>query len=283
MPGAVLLFSTLTAYALAMTFGQQNGFQNPLSLTLFALAVAGLIAFLVVETRVRQPMIDLSLFKNSLFSINLLMAFLVFVVMSGAFIMPFFLQLVKGYETQKVGLLMMVNPIATGLIAPIAGSLSDRYGSRGISLIGLGLVVVGCLAISTLNTAVNEIGFILRMLPVGIGIGMFQSPNNSAIMGAAPRDRLGVAGGLLSLSRTLGQTTGLPLIGALFTTLVLAFSGLPAGSEVTESAPLALVAGINGTYQIAAIIIFTATLLAFLALAIDSRNKKKQAVESTFD
>jgi MFS family permease len=214
------------------------------------------------------------MFRNSLFSINLLMGFLVFVVTAGFFILPFFLQLVKGYETEKVGLLMMTNPIVTGLIAPIAGTLSDRYGSRVISLIGLCLVVVGCLTLSTLNTSVNEIGFILRYLPVALGFGMFQSPNNNAIVSSAPRERMGVASGLLSLSRTLGQTTGLPLMGALFSALVLAFAGLPAGVDATTAPAQALVTGVNGTFRIAAVIVFISTLLAFAAMQIDSRRKK---------
>lgn len=274
LPGAVVLFFTLASYAIGMTLGQLEGFQNQLAIGLLITAAIGFIFFLFLQRRVRQPMIDLSMFRNKLFSINLLMAFLVFITMAGFFIMPFFLELVKGYETQKVGLLIMVNPIAMGLIAPIAGSLSDRFGSRGISLAGLVMVVIGCLTLSTLNENVNEIGFILRLLPIGIGQGMFQSPNNNAVMGAVPRERLGVASGLLSLSRTLGQTTGLPLMGALFSTLVISFAGLPAGTDATTAPAAALVAGINGTYRTAAIIIFAAIILAGVALWMDSRAKK---------
>lgn len=274
LPGAVILFGTLSMYALGMTVGQHQGFQTPLAAGLLAGALLGLIAFLWFERRVRQPMVDLNMFRNSLFSINLLMGFLVFVVTAGFFIFPFFLQLVKGYDTAKIGLLMMANPIITGIIAPAAGSLSDRYGSRGISLIGLLIIVAGCLSISTLHAGVNELGFMLRYIPFAIGFGLFQSPNNSAIMGSAPRDRMGVAGGLLSLSRTLGQTTGLPLMGALFTALVLAFAKLPAGTEVTTAAADALVAGINGTYRIAAGLVGISTVLAFAALRIDSRRKR---------
>jgi EmrB/QacA subfamily drug resistance transporter len=272
--GAIVLFVTLSLYALGMTHGQQDGFGSPLTSWLLIGALVGLIFFLLFESRITQPMIDLALFRNSLFSINLLMGFLVFVVTAGFFILPFFLQLVKGYDTAKIGLLMMANPIITGLIAPLAGSLSDRYGSRGISLLGLVLIVIGCLAISTLNTSVNELGFIMRYMPFAFGFGMFQSPNNSAIMSSAPRDRMGVAGGLLSLSRTLGQTTGLPLMGALFSALVLAFANLPAGTDATTAPAEALVAGINGAYRIAAGIVFVSTLLAFLALRIDQRRKR---------
>ncbi len=277
--GAIILFFSMGTYAIGMTLGQDRGFGNPITSVLLVIALIGLIALILVENRIHQPMIDLRLFRNVLFSLNLLMGMLVFIVNAGFFIIPFFLELVKGYPTEIVGLLMMANPIVVGLIAPVAGSLSDRYGSRGISVIGLTLVVVGCLTLSTLNEGVGPIGFVLRLLPIGLGLGMFQSPNNSAIMGAAPKNRLGVASGLLSLSRTLGQTTGLPLMGAMFTALVVATSTLATGADVTSAPASALVAGVNGTYRIAAFIVLGATLLAGLALWIDSRNKKSLALE----
>jgi EmrB/QacA subfamily drug resistance transporter len=273
-PGALILFFTMASYALGMTMGEMGGFRQPMVYGLLSVAVVGLVIFLIVETRLPQPMVDLRLFRNVLFSLNLLMGFLLFTSMAGMFIMPFFLQFVKGFSTEQIGLIMMANPIATGLIAPLAGSLSDRYGSRVITLLGLVGVIIGCLTISTLTPATTALGFILRMLPFGFGIGMFQSPNNSAIMGSVPRDRLGVASGLLALSRTLGQTTGLPMMGVLFTTLVLAASGLPAGTDATTAPGPALVAGINGTYRTAAYIILVALVLAIAALWIDSRRKK---------
>ncbi len=279
-PGAAVLFFTLACYALGMTIGQQEGFSSPLPIGLLAASAAGLAWYIITESRIQQPMIDLRLFRNVLFTLNLLMGFLVFVVMAGMFIMPFFLELVKGYSTETVGLLLMANPIAMGLIAPLAGSLSDRFGSRGISLVGLVMIIIGCLTVSTLHQGVTASGFIARLIPFAIGQGMFQSPNNNAIMGAVPRDRLGVASGLMALSRTLGQTTGLPLMGSLFTSLVLAFSGLSAGTDVTVAPPAALVAGINGTYRIAAFFILGALVLAAAALWIDSRRNKQVQVEA---
>lgn len=271
--GAAVLFFTLAFYALGMTIGQQQGFTGGTAELLLFAAVAGLFIFLFIERRIIQPMVDLSLFRNVLFSLNLVMGFLVFVVMAGMFIMPFFLQIVKGFSTEQVGLLLMVNPIAMGVVAPIAGSLSDRFGSRGISLIGLVMIIIGCLTVSTLNPNVGALGFILRMLPFAFGQGMFQSPNNSAIMGAVPRDRLGVASGLLALSRTLGTTTGLPLMGAVFTSLVVTSAHMGATIDINTAPAQALVSGVNGTYRIAAFVILGAVILATVALYIDSRRK----------
>jgi MFS family permease len=220
-------------------------------------------------------MIDLGMFRNLLFSLNLLMGFLMFIMIAGLFIMPFFLELVEGYPTEQVGLMMATFPVAMGLFAPLSGSLSDRFGSRVISLIGSIIVIIGCLLTSTLHQDMTVLGYILRIAPLGIGVGMFNSPNNSAIMGAAPRDRLGVASGLMALSRTLGQLSGLPLMGALFTTLVMAHSDLAPGADVTAAPAQALVSGVNGSFRVMAAIIFLATVLAVIALWIDHRRQQE--------
>jgi EmrB/QacA subfamily drug resistance transporter len=278
-PGAALLFVTLATYALGLTLGQHNGFDTGLVRGLLLTSALGLVAFIYTEMHAPQPMVDLRLFKNPLISMNLVMAFLVFIAMAGMYIMPFFLQYVRGFSTQQIGLMLMVNPIVMGIIAPIAGTLSDRFGSRGISLIGLALIVVGCLSISTLHSRITALGYILRLIPFGIGQGMFQSPNNSAVMGSVTRERLGVASGLLSLSRTLGQSTGVPLMGALFTSLMLTYGRIPAGTEINEAPALALVGAVNGTYRIAAFIILGAVLLAVIALVMDARRKAAEAAK----
>jgi EmrB/QacA subfamily drug resistance transporter len=275
--GAGVLMVMLSCYALGMTLGQRLGFSAPLTLTLLAAASISFAVLLVVEQRTEQPMIDLSLFRNPLFSMNLLMGFLVFVVLTAGFILPFLLELVQGYPPQMVGLMMMASPITMGLASPLAGILSDRYGSRVISMTGLVVIIAGCLSMTTLTMDVTPLGFVARMIPLGIGFGLFQSPNNSAIMGTAPRHRTGIASGLLSLSRTLGQSTGMPLMGALFAMQVLAFAGLPAGTDVTTAPPLALVAAVAGTYRIGAIIMLAATAVAWWAYRLDRRTKLSAA------
>lgn len=269
--GALVLLMSLGSYALAMTMGQNLGFgSRPVQLLLIA-AGLGLMLFLALETRINEPMVDLRLFKNPLFSINLVMGLLTFVVLGGGvFIMPFFLELVLGFPPQYIGFLLMVVPGTMGLVAPISGALSDRYGPRGISLVGLLIMAFACFSISTFHQNMSALGYIMRVIPLGLGIGVFQSPNNSAVMGAAPRQRLGVASGLLALSRNLGQTTGIPLVGSLFTALALASSQAGAG-DVTELPAGALVAGFSGTYRVTGSLVLVAAGLAVFALWKEKR------------
>jgi EmrB/QacA subfamily drug resistance transporter len=274
--GAGIMLITLVCYALAMTLGESSSFGRGLIQVLLLVTIMGVAALFLVEKRVAEPMIELGLFRNILFTLNLLMGFLVFISIAGVIIFPFFLEMVKGYRAEQVGLIMMVVPISMGLLAPIAGTMSDRFGSRGISLTGLLVVIGGCLSISTLHKDVSAIGYIVRVIPLGMGLGIFQSPNNSAIMGAVPKERLGVASGLLVLSRTLGQSTGLPLMGALFITLVYRYGRMLPGESLKSAPAEALVAGITGTYRIAALIILASTLMAAAALWIENRRRSRQ-------
>ncbi|MBN2304465.1 MAG: DHA2 family efflux MFS transporter permease subunit, partial [Anaerolineae bacterium] len=264
--GAVIMALTLVALAVGLTFGPTTGWNNPTILGLLFGAAVGVVIFLGVQARLVQPMIDLRLFRDLLFSISLATGLLVFVAMSARIVLPFYLEEVKGYQPQHVGLFLTIIPIALGVMAPISGSLSDRYGSRGISLLGLVVIVGGCWLVSTLKEDTGTLGYILRLVPFGIGFGLFQSPNNSAIMGAAPREHLGVASGLLALSRNLGQVIGIPLLGAVYSSRVIAASGLgDALDDVADAPPFALVEGLQAVYLTAAGLIVVGVLLAGIA------------------
>lgn len=274
--GALILLIALCCFALAMTIGQNQGFRNSLVLALFIISFLEMGSFLIVEERVKHPTVDLSLFRNLSLNLALMTGFFAAIPLSGVFLMPFFLQLVKHYSPQQVGLIMMITPAAVGLISPLSGMLSDHLNTRGInpqriSIVGLLVIGGGCLAISTLTPDTGTLGYLLRMCPIGIGFGLFISPNNSAVMGAASPERLGVASGLMSLTRNLGQTLGMPIMGAIFTSTLLRSAGLSKIIDITSIPPHALANGLANAYFIGAVLIFTITLLTILALWIDKK------------
>lgn len=271
--GGTVLLIGLLSFSLAMTFGRQWGWSSSPTLGLLAIFAAFSFAFVIIEWRAKQPMVDLSLFRSVLLSINLITGFMMFVLIAGLFIMPFYLQLVKGYPTPQIGLMMAVVPVAMGIISPLSGSLSDRFGTRPMTVLGLAFIIIATLLISTLNEQTTIVGYLLRLLPLGLGVGFFQSPNNSAIMGAAPKERLGVVSGLLALSRSLGGTTGLPIMGAIFATQVAALVGGELPGEVTTAPGAALVGGIQTTFRIAAALLVVAFLLAVAGLLIERRQR----------
>ncbi|MDQ7831482.1 MAG: DHA2 family efflux MFS transporter permease subunit [Desulfovibrionaceae bacterium] len=269
VPGAVIAAVTLGCYCLGMTMGQKTGFDQTGALALLGLSLVGFAGFLAVERRTAQPMIDLSLFRNLRFSLNLLMSVLVFISLSGGFIVPFFLQMAQGRATWEVGLIMMVLPVCMGVFAMLSGSLSDRFGSRGLSILGLATVCVGYLAMTGLTQDAPWWEFVLRNCPVGIGIGLFQVPNNSAIMGAVPRERLGVASGLLNYTRVFGQSTGMPLVGAIFTASIVGMSAMPTRADMTHVPPGQLVVAFCHTNAVLFFLAMAALILGVIVWRLD--------------
>lgn len=267
LPGAFTLFCCLLALSQALTLGQSYGFTNYRILLLFLASLLSLLLFLYIENHASQPMIDLDLFRNLMFSISLLTGLLTFFAMSGTLIlMPFYLENVLGYTTRQVGLLMAAVPVSMGIIAPLAGYLSDRFGSRIITVIGLGVLLLGYVGLSTLNALTGTLGYLIRFVPIGIGMGVFQSPNNSAIMGVAPRDRLGVVSGMLAVNRTLGQTTGIAVLGAVWASFVFLNSGGQIVSNATEASVSVQVTALQNTFLIVVLIILFALALGIYAL-----------------
>jgi DHA2 family multidrug resistance protein-like MFS transporter len=107
-------------------------------------------------------------------------------------------------------------PLALGVVAPIAGRLADKVRAGLIGGIGLGIFAVGLFALSRMGSHPSTLDIAWRMAVCGLGFGLFQSPNNRTIVGSAPRNRSGAAGGMLATARLLGQTTGAVIVGVAF-------------------------------------------------------------------
>lgn len=261
--GAVVLGVSLLAFTLAMTMGQNQGFADPWVLLLGAVSISAGAAFLWIEWRARYPMLDLRLFRVPQFSLNLFTAAMVFVAIAGVtLLLPFYLQEVMGEDLLMVGLLMAAVPLVMAFIQPVAGMLSDRRDTRLVSAVGLAFVLLGYLAMSTLRVDGTPLGFVVRMLPVAIGMGAFNSPNNSAIMSAVPRERLGVASGTLSMVRTLGQITGIAALSAFFDSRLSHYSG--ATVDLSNAAPAAIVAALHDQFVLVAALVAVALATALL-------------------
>ncbi|MFH2127745.1 MAG: MFS transporter [Pseudomonadota bacterium] len=260
--GALILFLALICYALGMTLGQHHGFASGLSPLLFGGAILGVALFLWVEAHSKEPMMPLSLFKDPQFGLGLLMGWIAFLILGGVFIIPIYLQVAEGYSPQQTGFLMLVVPLSMGAVSPLAGWCADRFGARVVSLIGLLLLVGGCLTLSGITLHISVLEYVMRVLPLGLGLGLFQAPNTSSIMGRAPRHRLGVSSGLVSLSRTLGNTSGVPLMGAVFSLYFLAAAPGADQANLMVAPPQAMVAGVAGAFRLAAWLGTSAVLLA---------------------
>ncbi len=278
--GAGVMFVSLMSFLTALTIGQYQGFNTPWVIALFVLFVITLIAFIKIETRSEYPMIDLSMFRTRMFSINLVTGFLTFVVSAGTMlIIPLYLQNILLYNPRDTGLMMAVTPLTVALVAPLSGSLSDRIGSRLITSFGLLMILLGHIGLSSLSADTTTLGYILRFIPVGIGVGMFQSPNNSAIMGSVPRERYGIASSLLSLTRTIGQIAGIAILGAFWETRVKTIAGNFSIEDITTAPVAAQVAGLQQTIWLAVVLTAAAFLISIYALTLWKRQGKNFETE----
>jgi EmrB/QacA subfamily drug resistance transporter len=274
--GALLLGIVLTSFAFGMTEGQKQGFGNTTVLIWLTLSAIALVCFLIAEARIEEPMLNLKIFRSLQFSISLLLSWISYITIAGyVFLTPFFLELVKHYPPQQAGLLMAVTAFFCALTSPLAGSLSDQFGTRSVSIIRLMLIALGFFGISKFDTELTSVGWIVGVTPLSLGTAMFTVPNNSAIMGAAPKDLLGIASGLLFLSRTLGHTIGVPLFGALFSlSTITKFSSEIALTNVTTAPVEALVFGLQTTFHIAWLIIVSLVIIAAFVWVLEKTNTR---------
>ncbi|HLI68626.1 MAG TPA: MFS transporter [Ktedonobacteraceae bacterium] len=246
--GASLLAVGLVALTLGLSFGQEWGWS---SLPLIASLVISLLAFIAIvfiEQQLDDPIIDFSLLRNRVFvsaNVSLIMCFLALFAVS--FMLPFYLEELRGLDIIASGLLLTPLPLTIAFIAPFSGALADRIGTRWLAACGLALACVGLILLSQLN-AHSSIGDIVwRLIVTGIGQAIFQSPNNSALMGSAPRDRQGVAAGFLATGRVMGQSVSVALAGAVFTSM----GGAVAGAVLVQNArklPLARLVALQNTF-----------------------------------
>lgn len=261
--GALILAITLTCFLLGMTRIQGEDLDGNITWVLLAISVIGCVSFLWSQKQSDQPLLNLSLFRSLELSLSLLLSSISYAFSTGViFIMPFFLVLVKHYSEQQVGLLIAVLPILAICVGAVAGYLADRFGERSISTIGMVLLLFGCLTISTFSEDLTFKGYILRVLPYGIGFGLFQPPNQSAIMGSVSAQYLGVASGLWFFSRAFGQVMGITLIGILFSRLSATQLPVDIPFSATTAPVEALVFGEQASFRIISVLLVVAVFIS---------------------
>ncbi|MDH7570221.1 MAG: MFS transporter [Armatimonadota bacterium] len=216
VPGALALWASLSALLLALSRGEAWGWSAPPTVALFLSSGAAAALFVLIERRAPHPVVDLSLFRNRLFSAGSGSALISYIAIATAtFLTPFYLKHIKGFTTAQVGITLTVVPLTMMGVSPLSGWLSDRLGSRFLSSAGIGVISLGLMALGTLTPHTSTAGVAMRLFLVGLGNGLFTSPNSSAIMGAVPATRLGIAAGMISTVRTMGTVTGVALAGAV--------------------------------------------------------------------
>ncbi|AKN30200.1 multidrug MFS transporter [Clostridium carboxidivorans P7] len=212
MKGAVLFFIVVICLFTALTWGQKIGYNNPIIILGFLLSIISFVIFIKLEDKIDNPLLQLDIFENNVFSISLFCAFISFICLSASGILiPFYLQDTLKLTSRMAGVLMMVQPLIIAVLSPLSGNLSDKIGSEFLTFLGLIFTSMGFLLMSFLNEKSSIMLIIGFVSVIAVGNALFQPSNNSLIMSSVPRDKLGIAGSVNSLTRNLGQIFGVTL------------------------------------------------------------------------
>jgi len=214
--GALTFMVALTALFFLMgRAGWQWLAGSDASLLMVFLLAAG--AFVALELRRQEPMLDLRLFKSRFFSAATTSAMINYIGYSAlAFMVPFYLVDGIGYGATSAGILIMAMPVGMMIFAPFSGWLADKFGPWIPASLGMALLAGGIFIFSRLGAAPSQTEIVARLMLAGAGLGLFSSANNSAIMGAVPLGRQGIANGVVSTARQLGMMLGVAATTAIF-------------------------------------------------------------------
>lgn len=232
--GLILLANTFFLYTMNQV--PNLGFRHPTVISFVLLSVTALFLLIFTELRVETPILDLSLFRSRLFSFsNLSLFFITSTQAAIQLLMPFYLQSIMGFSPFQMGWIIITNSIAVVIVAPIAGRLSDRFGSRLLCTIGTGLIVMGQFFIASLSLHSSVVRIIFPLALSGLGLAIYNTPNLSAILGSVPQDRVGAASGMSITTARVGAACGVALSTTIFI-YGLTIAGLtPAQIESPES------------------------------------------------
>ena len=219
--GALLFLAAFLALQVALNRGNDWGWLSAPTLGVFAGSTALGYLFLRQETTATSPMLHLALFRNRLFSFSVGSALVNYICMASVlFLVPFYLIQGRGFSAAKAGMVMTAQFLSMVVMAPISGRIADRIGSRVPATMGMAILAVGLFILSAMNGESPLHLTVLGLMLTGVGMAIFVTPNNSAMLGAAPPGRKGIASGVLATSRLLGMATGVSFAGAILAGVV---------------------------------------------------------------
>jgi EmrB/QacA subfamily drug resistance transporter len=258
LPGLLTSIGFLFSLSYALVEGNRHGWTSPEILGLFAASLVLLAAFIVLEHRQRLAMLDLSLFRIGAFAGANTVAMLVSLSMFGVFFfVSLYVQNILRYSPTQAGAIFLPMVLLISVVAPVAGKLSDRVGSRW--LMGGGMILTGISLLLYERVGVHSDFWTLlpQLLLGGVGMAMTMSPMTSAAMGAVPVDKAGVGSGVLNSFRQVGGSLGIAIMGAIVASYLHHVPGSPLAAQD-------YVNGLHAGFAVAAAITFLAAIVAIV-------------------
>jgi len=251
--GAALSGLSLFALLLALSEGQTWGWTSPATLAFIGLALVLGGLFVLAERASVQPLIDLALFRIRPFAFGLASVIVAFAgLFTATFLLPFLLVRGEGYTAVQAGLLLTPVPISMAIVAPFSGAASDRWGPAIPASAGIVVMVVALLSLTTLPAGFALPDLVWRLVLLGVGQGLFMSPNSSAVLGSVPGRRVGTASGILAQMRVNGQALGIAISAAVVASRLPVHLAELGGAPADQAAALA--AAIHDAFVVAALV-----------------------------
>lgn len=267
--GTVVFTIGMLLFLIALSFGGFAGWFNPYIITMFVVSIVLLVLFAYIENKKEQPMLDLNLFKNRIlafaYASNLLNG-----IARGAvtFLLIFYFQGIKAIDPIMAGILLAPFALAMMVVSPVSGWLSDKYGARELSTIGLLISAVGLIGFMKIKATTSMIELIIWMVIMGFGSGMFFSPNTSAIMSNVPVEKRGIAAGTRTMMNNAGTVISIALAMGVISSSITpeALQALFVGTQVGSKgiAIAQFIKGLRLTFSISFVFSLLAAFISYL-------------------
>lgn len=191
---------------------------TPIGVATILIGIVGIVVFVRLQNRLEHPLLAVSLlFDHQVFKFSCFAALLMYAAVFGsAFLLSLYLQYIKAMSPADAGLILLVLPIMMALCAPISGHLSDRYEPRVLSSVGIAFNLVGLGMLALLDASSSFVYIGTCLVVMGVGFGIFSSPNSNAIMGSVEPEYYGSAAGVMSTTRVCGQMMSMGVVTLVF-------------------------------------------------------------------
>lgn len=268
MKGTLVFSIGILIFLIALSFGGFAGW-NGYIILLFAASIVLLGIFVGIESKVQYPMLDLKLFKTRILAFAYGSTLLNGIARGAVtFLLIFYFQGIKGYDPILSGMLLAPFAVAMMVLSPLSGYLSDKYGAASLSSAGLMISAVGLLGLMRISASTSIVEIIIWELVIGLGSGMFFSPNTSSIMGAVPSHKRGIAGGVRTMMLNAGSVISIALAMAIVSSSISpeALQGLFVGSQVGSQgiAVNQFISGLRTAFLISCIFSVLAAFMSYL-------------------
>jgi EmrB/QacA subfamily drug resistance transporter len=236
IPGALLLLLTNGLFIYAIDLLPRLGWRHPTFVLVLLLSLLAMAFLLVAEAKAKTPILILSMFRSRLFAAGILSLFLITASFSAiSFLLPFYLQNLLGYSPSQVGWIIIADSLIVMIMAPIAGTWSDRLGSRLLCTIGCAVIVIAQFFVGSLGLQESLPRIMVPLALWGVGWALFNAPNQSAMLGIVSQDKIGAAAGMIATTARTGSAIGVALASTLFSTMLTAAGLTPAQAQSPQS------------------------------------------------